>query len=108
MFEDFNESREPEYADIPPVLPAKRGSLVQEESADNPPPLPAKKGATSTSSVGELSLAGGDLLCFLSVSFIIVVKNEIIKCKFHVLCLLPECSWVSLVHRVLDCRAGGS
>lgn len=55
---DFNESREPEYADIPPVLPAKRGSLVQEESADNPPPLPAKKGATSTSSVGELSLAG--------------------------------------------------
>ncbi|XP_078352930.1 LOW QUALITY PROTEIN: F-BAR domain only protein 2-like [Oculina patagonica] len=58
---DSNENTEPEYCDIPPVLPAKKGStLHKEESSDSPPPLPAKKGAVAaaTTFVDDFSLAG--------------------------------------------------
>lgn len=53
---DSNESRDPEYCDIPPILPAKKGSSVQEEASEIPPPLPAKKGAKSPPYVGDFSL----------------------------------------------------
>lgn len=57
---DSNENTEPEYCDIPPVLPAKKGSALREESSDSPPPLPAKKGAVAaTTFVDDFSLAGG-------------------------------------------------
>lgn len=58
---DSSENTEAEYCDIPPLLPAKKGSIVQEESSEPPPPLPAKKGAGTVNKVAEndSSVAGG-------------------------------------------------
>lgn len=50
---DSSENTEAEYCDIPPLLPAKKGSIVQEESSEPPPPLPAKKGAGTVNKVAE-------------------------------------------------------
>lgn len=58
--ESTSENTEAEYCDIPPLLPAKKGSTVHDESSDSPPPLPAKKGAmASTTFVDDFPLAGG-------------------------------------------------
>lgn len=58
--ESTSENAEAEYCDIPPLLPAKKGSTVHDESSDSPPPLPAKKGAmASTTFVDDFPLAGG-------------------------------------------------
>jgi len=59
---DSSESRDPEYCDIPPLLPAKKGSTVQDESSDTPPPLPAKRGSITTSHAGDFTLGGGKIL----------------------------------------------
>lgn len=58
---DSSENTEAEYCDIPPLLPAKKGSIAQEESSEPPPPLPAKKGAGTVNKVAEndSSVAGG-------------------------------------------------
>ena len=58
--ESTNENTEVEYCDIPPLLPAKKGSTLREEPSDSPPPLPAKKGAmVSTTFVDDFPSAGG-------------------------------------------------
>lgn len=58
---------EAEYCDIPPLLPAKKGTIMREDTSESPPPLPAKKGAnaaavattTAATFVDDFSLAGG-------------------------------------------------
>lgn len=50
---DSSENVEAEYCDIPPLLPAKKGSIVQEESSEPPPPLPIKKGTAIANKVAE-------------------------------------------------------
>ena len=49
------ESRDPEMYEVPPMLPSKKGSIVEEP--DIPPPLPLKK-ATNPST--DFSLSGGN------------------------------------------------
>ncbi|XP_020617713.1 F-BAR domain only protein 2-like [Orbicella faveolata] len=57
--ESTSENTEAEYCDIPPLLPAKKGSTLREEPSESPPPLPAKKGAmASTSFVNDFPSAG--------------------------------------------------
>lgn len=55
---DSTESKDPEFFDIPPLLPVKKGSSVQEESSDTPPPLPAKKGTSAPTSPSDFTLGG--------------------------------------------------
>lgn len=58
--ESNSENTEAEYCDIPPLLPAKKGSTLREEPSESPPPLPAKKGAmASTTLVDDFPSAGG-------------------------------------------------
>lgn len=60
LSESNSENTEAEYCDIPPLLPAKKGSTIHEEPSESPPPLPAKKGAmASTTFVDDFPSAGG-------------------------------------------------
>lgn len=57
--ESNSENTEAEYCDIPPRLPAKKGSTIREEPSESPPPLPAKKGAMApTTFVDDFPSAG--------------------------------------------------
>ena len=60
MSESNSENTEAEYCDIPPLLPAKKGSVLREEPSDSPPPLPAKKGAMASATfVDDFPSSGG-------------------------------------------------
>lgn len=53
---ESSETRDPDFYEVPPLLPAKKGSAVQQEdSSETPPPLPAKRGSISSSTTGEFS-----------------------------------------------------
>ena len=62
---ESSETRDPDFYEVPPLLPAKKGSAVQQEdSSETPPPLPAKRGSISSSTTGEFSRGEGDYLTF--------------------------------------------
>ncbi|KAK2550144.1 F-BAR domain only protein 2 [Acropora cervicornis] len=50
------ESRDPEMYEVPPMLPSKKGSVVEEP--DIPPPLPLKKTANPSTVANDFSLSG--------------------------------------------------
>lgn len=50
------ESRDPEMYEVPPMVPSKKGSVVEEP--DIPPPLPLKKTANPSTVANDFSLSG--------------------------------------------------